>query len=462
LHDSGVSPQGEQSAQGDGQGNGKVDEAAPGAGSRSSQPADTTQGATDDASAEKTKRARDVRSSRGSRPARARADQDQAASSVRSREVKITQADELEIRLARLHYWQGAYSRRGINLQRHYDPEPLLITDLDLLAIELSAQLVPSKTIGEAKSGTGKSAPKPLDRSIWVAGLMRLVGAQRGELVTAVSPSRVVRDTAAALGVRAFGVDELARWERSHITDALADVGAHGQTAYTHAERTRIICRNQPALERVYWFLRSEVWFLGPWLATKRLLGAAQKLRKWWTPQIDDDEAAALRWLYAETTSVLTLQLVALVGEYLATSSGEWRERVADRLAEGSIPAHQMKQLATSFDSYLARVLSETDASATLKTESIGAFHPQPPPWTEPLIELIERLANVPGLGDLPRHTDLVMHERLVHRRHVSDEAVNRLGAVEAAELDRVRRVIAAFLRVCVDLPEAVHKALTT
>jgi hypothetical protein len=53
----------------------------------------------------------------------------------------------------------------------------------------------------------------------------------------------------------------------------------------------------------------------------------------------------------------------------------------------------------------------------------MGAFRPSPPDWAQPLCELIERLSTSTCLIDLPRHTDLLMHERLLKRRHASPEA---------------------------------------
>ncbi|RAF05820.1 DNA-binding response regulator, partial [Burkholderia multivorans] len=116
-------------------------------------------------------------------------------------------------------------------LERHFHPEPLLVTDLDLLSFEFTARLTLSKTIGEAKSGTGKSAPKPLDRAIWVAGLKQLVDADGGIVLTALRPSVRVRETVRDLGVTAISVDDLDRWEKTHLTPGLEDVGAHGPTA---------------------------------------------------------------------------------------------------------------------------------------------------------------------------------------------------------------------------------------
>jgi hypothetical protein len=48
----------------------------------------------------------------------------------------------------------------------------------------------------------------------------------------------------------------------------------------------------------------------------------------------------------------------------------------------------------------------------------MGAFRPSPPDCAPPLCELIERLSTSTCLIDLPRDTDLLMHERLVKRRY--------------------------------------------
>lgn len=374
----------------------------------------------------------------------------------------INPGDDLEIRLARMQFFRGAYARRGVNLERHFHPEPLLVTDLDLLSFDITARLTLSKTIGEAKSGTGRNAPKPLDRAIWIAGLKQLVGADGGIVITALRPSARVRDTVRSLGVTAMSIDELDRWEQTHLAEGLEDVGAQGPGAFMADARTRKTVKGEPKLERIYWFLRSEVWFLDAWQATKRLIGALDDLRRYWTPEIDDGQAAALRWMYAETLSVLSLQLVALVGRYQASDHREWPSYASDRLAEGAIPTNNQRALADAFDKYLAHILGELKAPATMSVETMGAFHPTPPAWGDGIIELITRLEPFAGLAELPRQTDLVISERLVRRRLERDDALAAVSERDPEHFARVRRQIAAFLRGAVELPEAVDKALTT
>ncbi len=95
----------------------------------------------------------------------------------------------LESRVARLWFWNGYFARYGIDLKRIYDPEPLQITDLDLLAYQLGPDLASRRMIGETKGGTGKSAPRPLDRVVWLAGLVRAHRPFRVVLRSGLRPS---------------------------------------------------------------------------------------------------------------------------------------------------------------------------------------------------------------------------------------------------------------------------------
>lgn len=401
--------------------------------------------------------------SRPTRPPRKPADAStSAAKKTGPAQGRLDPGDELEIRLARMQFFKGAYTRRGVNLERHFHPEPLLVTDLDLLSFDITARLTLSKTIGEAKSGTGKNAPKPLDRAIWIAGLKQLVDADGAIVITALHPSARVRDTVRSLGVTAMSVDDLDRWETTNLPKDLEDVGAHGPSAFAADALTRKSVKGEPKLERIYWFLRSEVWFLETWQATKRLIGALSELRRHWTPEIDDDAAAALRWMYAEAISILTLQLVVLIGRYQASDQRDWPALVKDRLAEGAIPTSNQRALADAFDKYLAHVVGELKAPPTMIVEVMGAFHPTPPEWADGLIELITRLEASAGLAELPRQNDLVITERLVRRRHESEEALAGVSDRAPEEFARMRRQIAAFLRGAVELPDAVDKALNT
>lgn len=369
--------------------------------------------------------------------------------------------DVMEARVAQLWFWEGYYARRGINLEHQYDPEPLQVTDLDLLAFDLDPALNRHKHIGEVKTGTGKNAAKPLDRTIWLRGLRELVGAEHAELTTGIPPSARGRELAVSLGVTAQSVQDVERREQTAKIAEVADLGSQGPAAFVTLKEVHKLCSAEPELERAFWFLRSEVWFLDPWSAAKRTLGLLRTLNKRWTPQVEDDEARALRWLYAEAISSWTLNVVTLAGEAARLDEHTFQARAEERLAEGVVPAAYQRRLSDAIDKYIAGVLAAADTSATVRTEAMGAFLPQPPEWSASFVELVRRLAtNAPATRQLPRRLDLLVFERLVNRRELTTTAGNRLS-LHADAFGQQRRLLAAFLRTHPGLPEAVDRAMT-
>ena len=375
---------------------------------------------------------------------------------------QLNKGDEMEMRVARLWFWEGYFSRCGIDLRRHYHPEPLLVTDLDLLAYDLGPSLQASQTIGEVKTGTGRSAAKPLDRIIWLRGLKELVGATHAELVSSNAPSPRARNLARSIGVSAQSQDDIKRREQLAGVEAVADSGSHGKRAFLERRWVHKHCSSEQSLERSYWFLRSEVWFHDEITACKRLVGLYRQLGTLWTAEVEVDDARALRWLLAETVSVFTLFAVAAASEAIRAAPAMVSAEFGERLSGGRVSADVMRRIASDVDKYVAGLLAAAKAPATLASEAMGALHPEPPEWTQQFVELIGRLASSPHQARLlPRQMDLLAHERIVWRREVNKDPFSRLSLGDP-EVGRLVRLVDAFLRSQAAQIEVVDRALST
>jgi hypothetical protein len=372
----------------------------------------------------------------------------------------LSKGDEMEARVAQLWFWEGYYARRGVDLRHHFHSEPLVVTDLDLLAYQFSPMLERSKTIGEVKTGTGRSAPKPLDRIVWLRGLRELVGAGDAELTTSAGPSTRARQLARGLGVRAQSEQDIIRREEAVGIAEVANLGSHGPNAFLEERWVHAHCARGD-LERAYWFLRSEVWFLDEVTAAKRLIGLYQQLSARWTPEIDDDDARALRWLLAETVSSFTLNLVTIAGGALTDDNDQFSARVGERLSAGVVSADAMRRIAADVDKFIGGVLVAARAPANIRADVIGALHPTPPDWTEQFLDLVRRIASSRNAARaLPRQVDLLVYERLTRRRNVPAAAAERIG-LDDPDCGRLARLIGAFLRSQVANLPVVDKALT-
>lgn len=352
----------------------------------------------------------------------------------------------MEARVAQLWFWEGYFARRGINLEKHYHPDPLLITDLDLMAFDFNPQLARTKHIGEVKTGTSRNAPKPLDRLIWLCGLKEVVGADSGELTTALIPSDRVRNLGRSLGITTQSLADFERREEEAVAD-LDGLGSHGTAAADTVKKVQEICKRDPELERAFWFLRSEVWFLKPFVAVKQTIDLMRRLSRRWTPRHEDDDSTAIRWLAAEAASVFTLNAVTIAGLGFTLSKEQFAALVQDNLAEGIVPSHQARRFSESVDRYVAGLLAAVEAPAQLRVDAVGAFLPKPPDYAEAFAELVWRLTQSPlAARSLPRQVDFLAFERVVNRREASWTAVFKLG-LRRQDGWRLRRLIAAFLR---------------
>lgn len=366
-----------------------------------------------------------------------------------------------EVRVSQAWFWDGYYVRRGVDLQHRFGGEVSTVTDLDVLGYAFDASCLYRKQIGEVKTGRANNTPKPLDRALWMRGLRELVSAHSGEVTTAFKTSPVVRDACRGLGVTIQHLDDLSAREKRLAISSVTDVGSQGETVALLRKDIAKYVKSDPLLERAWWFLISEVWFLEPFDALKRTLGVIRELGKAWPPETHAEAMSALRWFFAEAISVATLNLVVVAGEANTMDVQSFEASASARLATGDLPYHGVKKFAERVDVFIGRILSGLDAPPEVITSTIGAFEPVPPEYTEPLLELISRLAsNASVTAKLPRQMDAVVFERLVHRRVVGTPALDRLAIDPDSE--RLIRLIGAFLRGQFALPEPVSKALMT
>lgn len=358
----------------------------------------------------------------------------------------LTSGDRLEARIGQVWFWEGYFSRIGIDLVNYYGRELTQVTDLDLLAIGFGPGLESYRTIGEAKSGTGKSVPKPLDRIVWLRGLQELVNAGRAELTVAAAISPRVRDLGRQSRVTVQSMKDLAVREETANVAAVADLGAQGPTALILRRTVKGICGDDPALAPAFKFLTSTVWFLDPFAALKQCLGLLQTLTVRWTPAVKDDEQLAVRWLISEALSVWMLNLVAVVGHIRPMDPASFTSYMRERLADGVVPAQRLRVLARDFDKFIGGLLAAAKAPPELRAEAVGAFEPTPPEWADSIAELALRLSRAQFLGDLPRQFDVMVHERLARGKSVSELATQRLR-LDDRSLQSSVSLAAAFLR---------------
>ena len=158
--------------------------------------------------------------------------------------------------------------------------------------------------------------------------------------------------------------EDIERREAAAGVAEVANLGSHGPLALLEEKWVHSHSAHDGDLERAYWFLRSEVWFLDEVTAVKRTVGLYGQLSDRWTPGIDDDDARALRWLFAEAVSVFTLNAVAVAADALVDNDKLFSASVGERLSGGVVSADAMRRISADVDRYIGGLLAARECAS--------------------------------------------------------------------------------------------------
>jgi hypothetical protein len=167
----------------------------------------------------------------------------------------------LERRVARAEFAEGALTRMRVPVLADADLGRGVLTDIDVLAIDVDLRLRVSLGIHECKSGQGQ-AGEP-DRLFWLAGFEQYVGADRSTLVRRTATRRG-HALARRLSIRILDYSTLERREAAHawLPERFAHVGGVKCTDHeSRMEKQLKALREIPA--ELVAFLRHEA-FLAP------------------------------------------------------------------------------------------------------------------------------------------------------------------------------------------------------
>jgi hypothetical protein len=361
---------------------------------------------------------------------------------------------ELERRVGRVEFADGALARLRVPIRAEgASPGRDVLTDIDVLSIDVDLRLRLSRSISECKSSGGQAGE--LDRLLWLAGLRSLLEVERAVLVReAVSG----RGAALARALKIDLVDSKTLTEReaanAWLPERFAHIGGQECTAAEKRADTQIkaIGTIPPGLVA---FLRH-----GTFLATSfESLSAVSAL----------GEAVAESSVMPDVAGVVVaghaLQSLLCAALQDASRVGSISDDVlSSRLALALTTGHPD-------DSYVLDVLSRADdlvlsefdrlhqsyvdaGSNRLPFEptSLRKLVAEPPAWIDRYVDLVHRLRSSPTRSrDLFQTVELGVFEALVGGVAFKAEAFARLFTKEH------RSLVSAAIRM---LDEIVGKAV--
>lgn len=363
----------------------------------------------------------------------------------------ITKGDRYEMRIARLLFWEGAFVRRAINLNVHFG-EDFTVTDIDVLALRFGRDLEQRTTIGEAKTTEARNAPKATDRLLWGGGLRALVGADDNFVATTKAATERVRRLATQLGAQLIDERDVAHRESLLGIDEKTPWGPHDPALLVAQRSVYDTVKRDRDLKRVYWFVRSDFWFSDPVRGLKRALGACRLLATRISGQLPDSERQAVRWLAHQAAVTVVVATVRIAAASYRQPPAVARTRLSEQLSEGLADYHTLVELSRTVDRYMMAVLREAKVDPGSVVGALGVLSPEAPPYTEPLLEVVERLAAEPAASSqLPRLLDWRIAE-VALERELGELPAPTLEVVNG-DADRLLRTIGTFLTGQTKLP---------
>ena len=323
--------------------------------------------------------------------------------------------EELERRVGRVEFGEGALVRLRVPVRVDADPGRDVLTDIDVLSVDVDGRLRVSRSIVECKSAAGQSGEA--DRLFWLRGFQDYLRVERAVLARP-SASERGRSLARALQVHMLDDETLRLREESNawLPATFAHIGAD----YCHAAERRADTQLKAVGSidsRILAFLRHDAFLSEP----HRILGGLIALGA----ASANEAIPRMLSLVASGHALMALMLAALQDAALrdTVSNEELRRRLETALVTGSpddayvldvleqADELMRAQFERLHESYVERGAQRLAGEAPQLRELVAA----PPAWVERYVAFLERLRSIPDVArDMLQTCELSVFDALL------------------------------------------------
>jgi hypothetical protein len=355
---------------------------------------------------------------------------------------------ELERRVARLEFAEGALARLRVPVHTDAEAGREILTDLDVLSLDFDNRLRLARSMLECKSGKGQSGEG--DRLLWLAGLQKLLQIERAVLVRQTTTRRG-KHLASRLDIQVLDVATIGLRELAHawLPDRFAHVDGPACVAAESRADTQLKGLGHIPTDLVA-FLRHQT-LLEP---SYRSLGALEALRR----AIEHGGVLPM-----PTRSVLAghaLQAVAIAALQDAARldvvpAPEVERRIELALTVGAPDDDHVLAVLGRADQLMSRLLENVhraynDAGAPridVPSHSLRQLVASPPSWVGRYVDLTQKLRANPSIArEVPQTIELAAFDGLLGDNAYQESAFDHLFTAEH------RYLVAACVKVVGDI----------
>lgn len=350
--------------------------------------------------------------------------------------TKKDSGQDLEKRVGRIQFAAGSFTRLRVPVRVLASKGRKILTDIDVLAVDVDFRLRPSLTVFECKSGGGE-AGEP-DRLFWLSGFSRYLHADKAVLVRRSVSSRG-RELARRLGLETFDETTLVKREAANawLPDAFGHIGG---SACGDAEKfaTETLKKLGGVPDEVS-YLRDAA-FLAP---PHRAVGAVAGLRPILSETGVLPDAAGIV-VTGHGLVALLFAALRMAADLDATPSSEVRRRLEVGWVTGDPADTQVIKVLQAADDFFAHQASKihevyvAEGAQRLKLpfESAKDSILDAPLWGDRLMDLAERFRDTSAVArELPQTVELGVFDALLGDSNWKAEAFDTLFSLEHKQL---------------------------
>lgn len=333
-----------------------------------------------------------------------------------SRKITTNIGADLERRVGRVEFADGALVRLRGPIRVDADSGRDVLTDIDVLAIDIDGRLRISRSILECKSGSGQA--KEPDRLLWLAGLQKYLDFDRAVLVRQ-SVSRRGRGLARSLDLKILDVARLTTREAAHawLPATFAHIDGAQCTAAEARTDTQLKGLGHIPADLVA-FLRHDALRSESHDALRAIANLGRTARQGGVLPSPTREVLASHALVA-----LLLAATSDAARLDELSPEELQERTERALTTGSPDSTQMVHVLARADDLVAFMLQrvhatyESSGSKRVQVDipSLRDVVTRPPGWVALYLDFVQKLRANPSIArEMLQTTELGCFEALL------------------------------------------------
>ena len=335
--------------------------------------------------------------------------------------------------MGRVEFADGALVRLRAPIRVDAESGRDVLTDIDVLAVDVDGRLRVSRSILECKSGSGQA--KEPDRLLWLAGLQKYLEFDRAVLVRQ-SVSRRGRALARALGLKILDVARLTTREAAHAW--LPDTFAHidGAECFAAESRTDTQLKGLGHIPAdLAAFLRHDALRSESHDALRAIANLGRVTSQGGVLPSPTREVLASHAIVA-----LLLAATSDAARLDELSPEELQERTERALTTGSPDNTQMLNVLARADDLVAymlqRVHNAYEKSGAKRVQvdnpSLREVVTRPPEWVARYLDLVQKMRANPSIArEILQTAELACFEALIGGRAHQADAFDHLFSVE-------------------------------